>query len=77
MKLIAILTPTKTLTTKRFRQHRWRRRWIGTSKKLIALKKMSQSRLKGLLKVSDKIAALNYERYQNYEKNEADRVFNV
>ena len=75
MKLIAILTPAKTLTTRKIPSNTIAAttpRFEKRSKKLIeSLKKLSQARLKGLLKVSDKIAALNYERYQNYEKNKA------
>ena len=75
MKLIAILTPAKTLTSRKIPSDTIASTtplFQKRTKKLIeSLKKMSQARLKSLLKVSDKIAALNYARYQNYHKNES------
>lgn len=75
MKLIAILTPAKTLTSRKIPSDTIASTtplFQKRTKTLIeSLKKMSQARLKSLLKVSDKIAALNYARYQNYHKNES------
>jgi uncharacterized protein len=75
MKLIAILTPAKTLTTKKIPSGTIASTtplFTAKTKLLLnSMKNLSKSRLKGLLKVSDKIAELNFQRYQNFEKNES------
>ncbi len=67
--MIVLLSPAKTLdfNPTKFKKHTTPRLLEDSEQLVDVLKKQSANKIKTLMKVSDKLAALNHERYQQFQ----------